>query len=228
MAIVQSTYVENIAPAIRGQPANSQTCDADSYVAEGIIPFARAARQGSEADRARVGMGVNDFLGVSFKDSTRDPSEDDNYADGAHAALVFRGDIWIDVDAAVNARDNVTADSEDGSLSSAPSDAIARIEITNGGSGYTSAPTVSFSGGGGTGAAGTAVISGGVVTGVTITNAGSGYASRPTIAFAGGGGSNAAGEVVLDREPVPGARWMSAAAANGLAVLRLGTHLPSA
>lgn len=59
------------------------------------------------------------------------------------------------------------------------------------GSGYTSAPTVSFSGGGGSGAAATATISGGAVTGATITNAGSGYTSPPTVSLSGGGGSGA-------------------------------------
>ena len=62
---------------------------------------------------------------------------------------------------------------------------------------YTSAPTVAFSGGGGTGAAGTAVLTNGRVTGVTITNAGSGYTSAPTIAFSGGGGTGAAALAVL-------------------------------
>lgn len=66
------------------------------------------------------------------------------------------------------------------------------IVVAAGGQGYTSAPTVSFTGGGGTGAAGTAVISGGKVTGVTITNGGSGYSTAPTIVFTGGGGTDAA------------------------------------
>lgn len=63
---------------------------------------------------------------------------------------------------------------------------------------YTSAPTVAFSGGGGTGAAGTAVIENGVVKSVTITNQGSGYTSAPTVAFSSGGGSGATGVAVID------------------------------
>ena len=61
----------------------------------------------------------------------------------------------------------------------------------SGGSGYTSAPTVAFSGGGGTGAAATATITGGVVTSITITTQGSGYASAPVVSITGGGGSGA-------------------------------------
>ena len=56
--------------------------------------------------------------------------------------------------------------------------------ITQGGSGYTSAPTVSFSGPqatDGTSAAATATITAGAVTTITLTNAGSGYTSAPTL-----------------------------------------------
>lgn len=59
--------------------------------------------------------------------------------------------------------------------------------VGSGGTGYTTAPTVAFTGGGGTGAAGTATVSGGTVTGITITNPGSGYTSAPTVAFTGAG-----------------------------------------
>ena len=66
------------------------------------------------------------------------------------------------------------------------------------GSGYTSAPTVSFSGGGGSGAAATAVINAaGRVIGVTLTAFGSGYTSAPTVSFSGGGGSGAAATAVV-------------------------------
>ena len=63
------------------------------------------------------------------------------------------------------------------------------VQITNGGSGYDPAlpPSVSFSGGGGSGAAGTALVSNsGKVIGVEMTNLGSGYTSVPTVAFGSG------------------------------------------
>jgi cyclophilin family peptidyl-prolyl cis-trans isomerase len=68
---------------------------------------------------------------------------------------------------------------------------VESVTITTGGSGYTSAPTVKFNGVD-RGAAGTAIISNGVVTGVIITDTGSGYTTAPTISFSGGGGSGAA------------------------------------
>ncbi len=59
------------------------------------------------------------------------------------------------------------------------------------GSGYTTVPTVTFSGGGGSGATGIAVLTTETVTGITITNPGSGYTSAPTITITGGGGTGA-------------------------------------
>jgi hypothetical protein len=63
---------------------------------------------------------------------------------------------------------------------------VSGVTISNRGSGYTSAPTVTFSAPQQTGcttAAGTATIVGGVVTGVIITNPGSGYSTAPTVTF---------------------------------------------
>jgi hypothetical protein len=58
--------------------------------------------------------------------------------------------------------------------------AIAGVTVTNGGSGYTSAPAVTFSGGGGSGATATAVLSRPVASS-TLSNAGTGYSSAPTV-----------------------------------------------
>lgn len=75
---------------------------------------------------------------------------------------------------------------------------VSGLTITNVGSGYSTAPTVVFTGGGFTTAAvATATVASGLVTGLTITNAGSGYTSAPTISFTGGGGSSAAATATL-------------------------------
>lgn len=66
------------------------------------------------------------------------------------------------------------------------------ITVTNGGSGYTSAPTVGFSGGAGSGAVAVALVESGAVTMVVVTTKGTGYTSAPTVSFTGGGGSSAA------------------------------------
>ena len=77
---------------------------------------------------------------------------------------------------------------------------LSAISLTSGGSGYTTAPTVALTGGGGTGAAATATVSGGVVTGFTITNPGSGYTSAPTVGLTGGAGTGAAATAVVDAD----------------------------
>ena len=71
-----------------------------------------------------------------------------------------------------------------------------------GGTGFTGVPTVVLAGDG-TGAAGTATVSGGAVTGVTINSSGSGY-SFCFATFVGGGGSGAAATVNLgDADSLP-------------------------
>jgi uncharacterized repeat protein (TIGR01451 family)/fimbrial isopeptide formation D2 family protein len=78
---------------------------------------------------------------------------------------------------------------------------VGYVNMTNNGANYTTLGTMSFTGGAGSGAAGT-VIGGagnGQILGVNVTNPGSGYASGapPTVAFAGGNGTGAAGTAVL-------------------------------
>jgi len=72
---------------------------------------------------------------------------------------------------------------------------LERIEVTAGGTGYTSAPTVTITGDG-SGATATATVSGGAVTAVTVNNKGTNY-RVVDITFSGGGGSDAAARAVL-------------------------------
>ena len=87
-----------------------------------------------------------------------------------------------------------------------PADAYARIQdttmsftgpltalaVTNGGSGYTSAPSVNFSGGGGSGGAATAQISGVTAVNLAAPNfGGSGYTSAPVVSFTSATGTGA-------------------------------------
>jgi FtsP/CotA-like multicopper oxidase with cupredoxin domain len=77
-----------------------------------------------------------------------------------------------------------------------PMGQVTGISITVPGINYSSMPTVTISGGGGTGATAVALIRNngttGVVNEIRITNPGSGYTSRPTVQITGGGGSGAA------------------------------------
>lgn len=76
---------------------------------------------------------------------------------------------------------------------------VIEVKITNGGTGYSSAPTVAIAApASGVQATATATITGGVVTGVTITVSGSGYVLTDAagITFSGGAGSGAAAYAV--------------------------------
>ena len=63
---------------------------------------------------------------------------------------------------------------------------------------YTSPPTVQITGGGGTGATGTATLSGGQVTAINVENGGAGYTSVPAISLVGGGGFGATATAILE------------------------------
>ena len=63
--------------------------------------------------------------------------------------------------------------------------------LTASGSGYTSNPTVGFSGAGGSGAAAVAALTGGSVASVTVVNGGNLFTGTPTLTIIGGGGTGA-------------------------------------
>jgi hypothetical protein len=73
--------------------------------------------------------------------------------------------------------------------------AITSIRVTTGGTGYTSAPTVTAAGGGTDFSARAIINDAGTVVSVVILNGGNGY-TNPTISFTGGAGSGAAATAV--------------------------------
>ncbi len=64
---------------------------------------------------------------------------------------------------------------------------VASVTVTNPGAGYTSAPSVTITGGAGTGATAVATVAGGAVTGIKLTSFGSGYTAPLTVTLTGGG-----------------------------------------
>ena len=62
---------------------------------------------------------------------------------------------------------------------------VSAITVTSGGSGYTSEPAVTFSGGGGSGASAKAILAGDKVAVVVVLTSGNGYTSAPTVVLEG-------------------------------------------
>ncbi len=69
---------------------------------------------------------------------------------------------------------------------------VATIPVATGGAGYSAAPLVKITGGGGSGATAVAVLSGGSVASILVTCPGVNYTSAPTVALVGGGSTTAA------------------------------------
>lgn len=92
---------------------------------------------------------------------------------------------------------NLSAPSGTGATARVSNGVVRSITVATAGSGYTSDPSVSITGGGGTGATAIAVRSGNTVASVTITNAGSGYTSTPTVTISGGAGNGATANAAI-------------------------------
>ncbi len=91
---------------------------------------------------------------------------------------------------------------QDTSMTFMPAEAthpVRGVNMTKGGANYTAAPKVNISGGGGTGATGTAVLStAGSVRTIRLLTTGSGYTSVPTVTLSGGGGTGATAYALLN------------------------------
>ena len=85
-----------------------------------------------------------------------------------------------------------------------PYGTVIKINVTNQGSGYSTAPTVTLVTASGRDATATAVLGSGSTAGkvirVDVTNGGIGYQTVPVVQFTGGGGSNAAAVAVIEAD----------------------------
>ena len=84
---------------------------------------------------------------------------------------------------------------------------VSSIIVADGGSDYTEVPTVTITGGGGTGATATAYVSNGAISKILVTNAGTGYITTPTVTLTGGGREDSTGiaakvYAVLDNDKI--------------------------
>lgn len=119
----------------------------------------------------------------------------------------WRFDIMGQATVAVNGGDKVQV-AIDGNFNDVAV-GVASITMTNGGSGYTTAPTVTLSApASGVTATATANLTGSTVTSISLTNvvegygAGSGYTTAPTVTITGGGGTGATAVANLVSVPI--------------------------
>ena len=96
-----------------------------------------------------------------------------------HHQLIYDSALW---------RESLTVDR----VTTEPDGRIIYLELTNGGSSYTSAPTVGFTSTTGSNATATAKLFNDSIGEVVLTNAGQNYEDNPTVTFTGGSGSGAA------------------------------------
>lgn len=102
------------------------------------------------------------------------------------------------------------------------------IGVGTGGSGYTSAPTVTFTGGGGSGAAAHAVITNGKVTSIVVDSGGSSYSSAPTVVISGGGGYGATATATVAANAVTVVTLTAAGSSTTLTITGLNRSKPLA
>lgn len=108
-------------------------------------------------------------------------------------------DVAREIAKVINDSDSLTNKNTDPVVSATNTyGSIASAAVDAGGTGYTTAPTVTITGDG-EGATATATVASGAVTGITITNGGSGY-TQATISFSGGGGTGATATATISAD----------------------------
>ena len=112
--------------------------------------------------------------------------------------IVSKGSSYTSAPAVIISAPNQTGGVQATAIATISANAVSSVTLLEAGSGYTSPPTITFNGGGGSGANAVASITTfaqGTMA-ILVTNGGVGYTSNPTVNISGGGGSNAAGQAI--------------------------------
>ena len=101
MPVVQSTYTERMPEAVAGMPADMRDWDGVTRTCETAagIGFGLAVGRGDGDPSAGVKLGgaIDEFLGVSIRDITLEPQQDDAYAQYQNVGIYTGGTIWVQV-----------------------------------------------------------------------------------------------------------------------------------
>lgn len=230
MAVVQSTYTEKIPVGRPGMIAGPDY-DAASYRVEPSAGLGFGLAVGHGTDDEQIGLTAYDyssFVGVTIMDQTRGEEDDEEYPKGIAAAVLYRGDIWVTADGAVTAGGDVTFDPDTGEWGSKTAQ-VDGYTVVSGGTGYTSSPTITtniIGTGYGTITAGAVTRASNVITAIAApaATARGSYLSDVNVVVTGGAGSGAVVRANLSSVYVPTAQWVTSAANDELAILRLGAR----
>ena len=222
MPVNQSTYVENPADAVVGLVATGATFDASAYIVDDTdgIAFGLAVQIGGSYERCKLGTGPNKHLGLTIKDVSLGMENDDKYPEDYAATVCYRGDVWVKVEGAVTVGGAVYAENTDGVLSEAPQGA----SLINGAV-AAAATTINVD-------TGSQFAAGDILTieneQVSVTSR-SGAALTVVRGVNGtDGAAHADNSVITSGTRISGARWVRAAADEGLSIIRLGGNQASA
>lgn len=132
MGTVQSTYADTIPVGYAGGLANEEpkTLISRNVEDSGGLAFGLAVMQGTE-DKGCVVCDGSDFLGVTVRDQSVDPSDPNAFEYNTEARIITEGVIWVANSGGVSAGDPVVA-LADGALgtSSSPLVSNARWDTT--------------------------------------------------------------------------------------------------
>ena len=131
MGHAQTTYTEKHAKARAGMIANLHTYDADTYIIDKSsgISFGRmAGRDGTDDNHIGTNITAANYVGITIIDPTVTESDQrangDGYADDDLGTVCYRGDVWVEVAAAVTTGAKVYAVPASGVLSDTSSSNI--------------------------------------------------------------------------------------------------------
>ena len=115
MAVVQSTYSDEISEAVAGMAVNMTNWDVDTRICESAaIGFGLACAQGTNDKGALLGGALADFVGVSVRDITLVHDTPDQYEEADNLGVANEGDWWVQTSVATSPTDPVHYDATTG------------------------------------------------------------------------------------------------------------------
>jgi hypothetical protein len=115
---IQTTYQENLSvPRAGTSVGGDETVDTGICETVAGIGFGLVVSQGVADKGVALGGALTDFRGITVRDVTLRPDQDDKYAQYDNVGVLIEGRVWVDVAVAVAAGDKVHFDATTGTIS---------------------------------------------------------------------------------------------------------------